>query len=109
MQKACELQESTMAAIVGLDDSVVENIIEDIDRLSSDKIIILYKPQFEVGKDIKRDSNGVVKDEKAIADVRDTFIQYSQKLGWNLKLASKSKVSGKSGNVEELFYFLKGI
>ncbi len=33
MQKACELQESTMAAILGLDDEVVEKICNDIDEV----------------------------------------------------------------------------
>lgn len=33
MQNACELQESTMAAILGLEDEVVENICNDIDEL----------------------------------------------------------------------------
>lgn len=31
MQKACEAQESTMAAIIGLEDEVIENICADID------------------------------------------------------------------------------
>jgi len=31
MQKACEIQESTMAAVLGLDDEVVENICNQID------------------------------------------------------------------------------
>jgi [acyl-carrier-protein] S-malonyltransferase len=33
MQKACELQRSTMAAILGLDDEVVEKICSDIDAV----------------------------------------------------------------------------
>jgi len=83
------------------------NIIEDIDRLSSDKIIILYKPQYEVGKDIKRDSNGVVKDLKAIKQARDIFVTKTKQLNWKLIYCDKSKVSGKKGNIEELFYFIK--
>ena len=81
------------------------NILKDIDRLKSDKIIILYKPQFEVGKDVKRDSNGVVKDEKAMKMARDVFLIETKKLNWKLQLCEKSQISGKSGNVEELFYF----
>lgn len=80
-------------------------IIEDIARLANDKIIILYKPQFEVGANIKRDSNGVVTNEEAINKERDNFIATTQKLNWKLQLSQKSKVAGKSGNVEELFYF----
>jgi len=85
------------------------NIINDINRLSSNKIVILYKPQFEVGREIKRDRNGVVLDKNAINLVRDTFIETTKKLNWNLIVSNESKVAGKSGNIEELFYFIKSI
>ena len=80
-------------------------ILDDINRLSKDKIIILYKPQFEVGKDIKRDNYGVVLDQQAITKERDNFLNTTSKLGWKLQLNQQSKLSGKKGNVEELFYF----
>lgn len=81
------------------------NIIDDINRLSHNKIVILYKPQFEVGRDIKRDSNGVVLDKIAINSCRDQFLLKTKSLGWKLIIAQDSKLAGKSGNVEELFYF----
>jgi 23S rRNA (cytidine1920-2'-O)/16S rRNA (cytidine1409-2'-O)-methyltransferase len=83
------------------------NILDDIDRLSSDKIIILFKPQFEVGKDIKRDRAGVVLDESAISKAREIFIASSESLGWSLIESSPSKIKGKKGNSEEFFYFRK--
>jgi len=83
------------------------NILEDIDRLSCDKIIILYKPQFEVGRDVKRDNNGVVLDTKAIEKERVNFLEETKKLNWKLLISNQSRVAGKSGNVEELFYFEK--
>jgi len=82
-------------------------IIDDIHRVSDDKIIILYKPQFEVGREVKRDSNGVVQDLDAIKNCRKEFLETTQKLGWNLVISDKSKLAGKSGNIEELFYFKK--
>jgi 23S rRNA (cytidine1920-2'-O)/16S rRNA (cytidine1409-2'-O)-methyltransferase len=85
----------------------VLNIIKDIDRLSGDKIIILYKPQFEVGRDVKRDSKGMVLDIKAIDKCRKEFLQEVLKLGWKLLHNKQSQLSGKSGNIEELFYFGK--
>lgn len=81
------------------------NIIKDIDRLSRDKIILLYKPQFEVGKSVKRDSKGVVLDTQAIKESREEFLSIVSQMNWNLIYNQQSKLSGKSGNTEELFYF----
>ncbi|RXK07130.1 23S rRNA (cytidine-2'-O)-methyltransferase TlyA [Halarcobacter bivalviorum] len=83
------------------------NIIEDIHRLSKDKIIILFKPQFEVGNNVKRDKKGVVKDNKAILKAREKFLEKCKQLDWNLIACAKSKLEGKDGNEEELFYFNK--
>ena len=82
-------------------------IIEDINRLASKDIIILFKPQFEVGTNVKRDKKGVVKDKKAIVKAREKFIAYTEQLNWNLKYSAISKLQGKDGNEEELFYFSK--
>ncbi|MFT7824621.1 MAG: TlyA family RNA methyltransferase [Sulfurimonas sp.] len=82
-------------------------IIEDIDRLGSRDIIILYKPQFEVGREVKRDSKGVVQDMDAIAKRKEAFEKSALKLGWELKYQSASQVAGKSGNREYLYHFVK--
>lgn len=102
-----EFKSSEKFDVVTCDVSFISilNIIEDIDRLSSNKIIILYKPQFEVGRNVKRDSKGMVLDDKAIQECRDQFILKTKALGWNLIVSQQSKLAGKSGNVEELFYF----
>ena len=85
----------------------IHNILDDIHRLSSNKIIILYKPQFEVGKEVKRDRNGVVLDTQAIENQRSIFLEATKKLQWKLLISQKSKLAGKSRNIEELFYFEK--
>jgi 23S rRNA (cytidine1920-2'-O)/16S rRNA (cytidine1409-2'-O)-methyltransferase len=84
-------------------------IISDIDRLSKEgtDIIILYKPQFEVGKDVKRDSKGVVQDLDAIARRKEAFEAEAKKLGWEEKYQAESKVTGKKGNQEYLYHFKK--
>lgn len=85
----------------------VLNIINDIDRLAKDKIIILFKPQFEVGTNIKRDKKGVVKDKKAIVKAKEKFLDQCKLLDWKLNYFSPSRLEGKDGNEEELFYFSK--
>lgn len=84
-------------------------IIEDIDRLSQKgtDIVILYKPQFEVGKDVKRDSKGVVQDLDAIARRKEEFEAVTVKLGWMEKYQTLSSLTGKEGNQEYLYHFVK--
>jgi len=84
-------------------------IINDIDRLgkTGTDIVILYKPQFEVGKDVKRDSKGVVQDIDAIARRKEAFEAEVEKLGWELKYQALSEVTGKEGNQEYLYHFVK--
>ena len=83
------------------------NILNDINRLAPKDIIILFKPQFEVGTNVKRDKKGVVKDKNAIIKSREKFLDYTQNLKWKLNYSSMSKLQGKDGNEEELFYFSK--
>lgn len=83
------------------------NIIKHIDLQAKNEIIILFKPQFEVGTNVKRDKKGVVKDKKAIELARQKFLDTISALNWKLIYNSKSKLQGKDGNEEELFYFSK--
>ena len=85
----------------------IHNILESINNLAKNEIIILFKPQFEVGKDIKRNRTGVVQDINAIYKVRKLFYEKTLKLNWKLIHSKQSKISGKEGNNEELFYFKK--
>jgi len=84
-------------------------ITDDIDRLSKSgtDIVILYKPQFEVGKDVKRDSKGVVQDTDAIARRKEAFEAEALSLGWEFKHQALSTVAGKEGNREYLYHFVK--
>ena len=85
----------------------IHNILNNINILSNDVIIILFKPQFEVGVNVKRDKKGVVQDIKAIQNARVSFLEATALLGWTLKYNAMSKLQGKDGNNEELFYFKK--
>jgi len=84
-------------------------IIEMIDSLSRDgtDIVILYKPQFEVGREVKRDSRGVVLDLDAIARKKEAFEARAKELGWELKHQARSQVRGREGNQEYLYHFVK--
>jgi len=84
-------------------------IIDDIDRLATEgtDIVILYKPQFEVGKDVKRDSKGVVQDADTVARRKEEFEAKAMKLGWEQKHQALSQVQGKEGNQEYLYHFVK--
>ncbi len=84
-------------------------IIDDIDRLTSNisDIIILYKPQFEVGREVKRDSRGVVQDTQAIEKCKKAFLGKTQELGWRLSEHALSEIAGKEGNQEHLYHFIK--
>jgi 23S rRNA (cytidine1920-2'-O)/16S rRNA (cytidine1409-2'-O)-methyltransferase len=87
----------------------VLKVIDDIDRLSQSgtDIIILYKPQFEVGKDVKRDSKGVVQDIDSIARRKEEFEACAKKMGWDEKAQALSRIQGKEGNQEYLYHFAK--
>jgi 23S rRNA (cytidine1920-2'-O)/16S rRNA (cytidine1409-2'-O)-methyltransferase len=82
-------------------------VLDDIDRLASEKIILLFKPQFEVGREIKRDKNGVVTDEKAIQKAMIKFEDACELKGWELTAKSPSKLTGKEGNLEYCYYYKK--
>jgi len=84
-------------------------ITDALDRLSSKgtDIVILYKPQFEVGREVKRDSKGVVQDLDAIARRKEAFEAEAVKLGWEQKYQALSQVTGKEGNQEYLYHFKK--
>ena len=82
-------------------------LIEHIDRLARRDIIILFKPQFEVGKDVKRTTKGVVKDGSAIIRAHHQFEASATTLGWHLEEKKESLIKGKEGNVETFYYFTK--
>lgn len=83
------------------------HILDAVDTLAQDKIILLFKPQFEVGREAKRDKNGVVTDEKAIQKAMIHFEDACVIKGWKLILKSASKITGKEGNLEYCYYYQK--
>ena len=86
--------------------SIVQ-IIEDIDRLSNNEMILLFKPQFEVGRGVKRDSRGVVIDKVAITASKEHFEKKAREFGWKIYYSTPSQLAGKFGNIEYIYHFTK--
>jgi len=82
-------------------------ILDDVERLACKDIILLFKPQFEVGREVKRDKNGVVQDKKAIANAMIRFEDACALKEWHLEKKAPSALSGKEGNLEYCYYFKK--
>ena len=81
-------------------------ILKSLARLAKSALIVLFKPQFEVGAEAKRNKKGVLKDEKAAHGARVKFERLCAELGLAMLHASACKITGKEGN-QEFFYLLK--
>lgn len=67
----------------------------------ADLFVMLFKPQFEVGK--KHIKGGIVKDEKVIKKIVDEFKDYLKDLNINIIGYKKTDLKGKKGNQEYIF------
>lgn len=81
-------------------------ILKSLASLAKSALIVLFKPQFEVGTEIKRNKKGVLKDEKAARGARAKFERLCAELGLAVLHVSACKITGKEGN-QEFFYLLK--
>jgi 23S rRNA (cytidine1920-2'-O)/16S rRNA (cytidine1409-2'-O)-methyltransferase len=104
-----DFQPSEAFELVTCDVSFISilQIIDDINRLASKEMILLFKPQFEVGRAVKRDSRGVVVNVEAIAEAKEKFEAKTRELGWEMCYSTTSKLTGKSGNIEYIYHFRK--
>ncbi len=85
----------------------IAHILPDIDRLAKRDIVLLFKPQFEVGREARRTRRGVVTERHAIAAAEARFLAETRKYGWEPVDRQASELKGKAGNVEIFFHFQK--
>jgi len=84
-------------------------IIDKINDLAKNDIILLFKPQFEVGRNAKRDKKGVVIDERAVFNALENFKLQCKILGWELIREKESSILGKEGNKEYILHFKRNL
>jgi 23S rRNA (cytidine1920-2'-O)/16S rRNA (cytidine1409-2'-O)-methyltransferase len=70
-------------------------------------MIVLIKPQFEVGKD-KVGKGGIVRDEAARQSAMERVRLFAQEQGFEVKGVIPSPITGQDGNVEYLLYAVRG-
>ncbi len=82
-------------------------ILPSISRLAKRgaDVVLLFKPQFEVGKEAKRNRRGVVEDSKAISEAMARFEAQSSSLGLEFLRKMPSLLAGKEGNQEWIYHF----
>ena len=77
IDKANKFRNDNIDTIVGdLSFISLKKIIDKIVEISPENIILLIKPQFEVGEDIARKYNGVIDDKKKHMEVIEDIINY---------------------------------
>ena len=83
------------------------NVLGHIDRVTKvpGEIILLFKPQFEVGKK-NLTKNGIVKNQKISLDTLQKIISELEKIGLEYQKRVKSEIKGKMGN-QEIFIYVK--
>lgn len=82
----------------------LENILESLLNLSK-TMLLLYKPQYEVGIQAKRNKKGVIKDTKIILVCLESFLALLKAKNALYIFVEKSLLAGKEGN-EVVFYLL---
>ena len=86
------------------------SLLKIFDKLSefSNEMILLFKPQFEVGIEAKRDKKGVVIDKDAIQKAKENFENYISR-DFEILRSEKSSIKGKEGNIEYIYHLRRKV
>ena len=72
--------------------------------LGEKEMVLLFKPQFECGKELAKRYKGVIKNQAVHKSLLKDFVVFIRELGFKASGLSYSPLQGKSGNIEYLFY-----
>lgn len=82
------------------------NILDCIYSLAKSEVLLLFKPQFEVGIKAKRNKKGVVLQKDKIKDSLDSTLEIILQNGFIIKNIQNCALKGKEGN-EEIFILIR--
>lgn len=95
----------------------VDIIVGDLSFISLTKVLpyikenfsgvpcaILFKPQFECGKQLAKKCGGVIKDKKLHIQLLKSFVNFLKENHFKLSGLTYSQIAGGDGNIEYLFY-----
>ena len=77
---------------------IIENFGKNIE------IVMLFKPQFECGKEIAKKYKGVINDKRLHKKLLKEFVEYINGFGFCFCNLTFSNIRGKEGNIEYLFH-----
>ncbi len=86
----------------------VKLLMKKIAEISAPEIIVLIKPQFEVGYEISQKSKGVINDEEIRKQVVEEMVSFFKNNNYDCQGVVESPIKGREGNIEYLAYFKKG-
>ena len=110
IDKENKFQNDNIDTIVGdLSFISLKKIIDKIVEISPKNIILLIKPQFEVGEDIARKYNGVIDDKKKHTEIIEDIISYYLEKLNNNSVNNNINNKNDNNNNDNQKYILKGL
>ncbi len=71
------------------------------------ELVVLVKPQFEVGKEVARKARGVIRDEATRAHAIEQAIESIEAVGFRINGRADSTTPGPKGNVEHFVHAIR--